>query len=160
MYATAIFRIGSGNFSKKILESTKGTEYERNFYYRNYQYFYDFNSPWNLGLSFNVNIDRGFNIKKTDDSTNITASVVLNNFDFNLTKKWKIAITSGYDFNQNRVGITQITAIRDMHCWEFRAVYTPISPYGQGYAIEIRPKSALLQDLKLMKNKPAIDNYF
>ena len=77
-----------------------------------------------------------------------------------MTKKWKIAISSGYDFDTKQVGITTISAIRDMHCWEFRVNYIPISNIGQAYTIEIRPKSGLLQDLKLTRNKPAIENFF
>jgi hypothetical protein len=157
---SASFNLGSSNFSKKILETDKGSEYERNFIYKNYHYFYDFNSPWNISMSFNMNINRYFSPLTRRDTSQLSASIILNNFDYNLTKNWKIGISSGYDFNTKSLGITQISAIRNMHCWEFRVNYTPISNIGQAYSIEIRPKSALLQDLKLSRNKPAIQNYF
>lgn len=157
---SASLNLNSTNISKKILNSEKGSEYERNFIYRNYYYFYDFNSPWNLALSFSMNVNRYFAPITYSDTSRLSASIILNNFDFNMTKNWKIAISSGYDFNEKAIGITRISAIRDMHCWEFRVNYIPISNIGQSYSIEIRPKSALLQDLKLSRTKPAIQNYF
>ncbi len=160
MNATANLALSSNNFSRNILNSKKGNEYERNFIYRNYHYFYDFNSPWNLAMSFNVNVQNQFTTNKLNDTSIVSASILLNNFDFNLTPKWKIGVSSGYDFTAKQLGITTISAIRDMHCWEFRVSYTPISNIGQAYLIEIRPKSALLQDLKLTRNKPAIENFF
>ena len=160
MNATANLVLSSNNFSKNILNSKKGNEYERNFIYRNYHYFYDFNSPWNLAMSFNVNVENKFTANKLNDTSIVNASILLNNFDFNLTPKWKIGVTSGFDFTTKQLGMTTISAIRDMHCWEFRVSYTPISNIGQAYLIEIRPKSALLQDLKLTRNKPAVENFF
>ena len=60
MNATANLVLSSNNFSKNILNSNKGSEYERNFIYRNYHYFYDFNSPWNLAMSFTMNMENKF----------------------------------------------------------------------------------------------------
>lgn len=160
MNATASLNIGATTFPKRVLASQKGSEFERDFIYRNYHYFYDFTSPWNLNMSVNINMRRPVVGVKTQDTFDFNASLVLNNFDFNLTKNWKIALSSGYDFKTKQVGITTISAIRDMHCWEFRVNYTPISNIGQAYTIEIRPKAALLQDLKLTRNRPAIENYF
>ena len=160
MNATASLSLSANEISRTILNSQKGSEYERNFIYRNYHFFYDFNSPWNFNMSFNIGLNRYFTKVGAEDSSKLNATIMLNNFDFNMTKKWKIAISSGYDFDTKQVGITTISAIRDMHCWEFRVNYIPISNIGQAYTIEIRPKSALLQDLKLTRNKPAIENFF
>ena len=160
MNATASLSLSANEISRTILNSQKGSEYERNFIYRNYHFFYDFNSPWNFNMSFNLGLNRYFTKVGAEDSSKLNATIMLNNFDFNMTKKWKIAISSGYDFDTKQVGITTISAIRDMHCWEFRVNYIPISNIGQAYTIEIRPKSALLQDLKLTRNKPAIENFF
>lgn len=158
--ASATLNLSHNNISRKILSSEKGSEYERNYIYRNYHYFYDFNSPWNFALSMNMNVNRFFAPITKNDTSTTTASIILNNFDFNLTKNWKIAISSGYDLKLKALGITTISAVRDMHCWEFRVNYVPISNIGQAYSIEIRPKSALLQDLKLSRTRPAIQNYF
>lgn len=160
MNATVNLNLNASNVSRRILNSQKGSEYERNFVFRNYHYFYDFNSPWNLSTSFNVDMRSGFTSNKLNDTSIVNASIVLNNFDFNLTKNWKIAISSGFDFNTKQIGLTTISAIRDMHCWEFRVNYIPISNIGQAYTIEIRPKAALLQDLRLSRNRPLIENYF
>jgi hypothetical protein len=150
------FNLSSANLASNVLKSNKGSEAERNYIYRNYHYFYDFNNPWNASFAVNFTSNNDFKI----DTTVYSANISMNNLDFNLTKNWKIAIRSGYDFNSKQILMTTISAVRNMHCWEFRFNYTPISNFGQAYSIEIRPKSALLQDLKLMKNKPALENYF
>lgn len=151
----------SSDFAKNALNSQTGNEAQRQYIYRNYHHFYDFNSPWNLLLSINGNLDNGFSYLTRKDTTTYGLSILLNNFDFNVTKNWKIGISSGYDFKTNQIGMTTIRAIRDMHCWEFSISYTPISNLGgQGYLLEIRPKARLLQDLKLSRNKPVVDSYF
>jgi len=150
------FNLSSANLASNVLKSNKGSEAERNYIYRNYHYFYDFNNPWNASFAVNFTSNNDFKL----DTTVYSANISMNNLDFNLTKNWKIAIRSGYDFNSKQILMTTISAVRNMHCWEFRFNYTPISNFGQAYSIEIRPKSALLQDLKLMKNKPALENYF
>lgn len=158
--ATASLNLSASDVSRRVLQSVKGSEFERNFIFKNYHYFYDFNSPWNLAMSFNVDVRQGFTADKLRDTSLVNASIILNNFDFNLTKHWKFAISSGIDLNTKQIGITTISAIRDMHCWEFRVNYIPISNIGQAYTIEIRPKAALLQDLKLTRNRPAVENFF
>lgn len=151
----------STDFSKNALTTKEGEEVQRQYIYRNYHHFYDFNSPWNLLLSINGNLDNSFSSLTRRDTTTYGLSILMNNLDFNVTKHWKIAISSGYDFKSDQIGMTTIKAIRDMHCWEFSISYTPISNLGgQGYLLEIRPKARLLQDLKLSRNKPIIDSYF
>jgi lipopolysaccharide assembly outer membrane protein LptD (OstA) len=160
-YASASIdvRVNSNNTASRILKSTKATDAERNYMYQNYHQYYDFNSPWNLTMTMQFNLQNTF-VRTTVDTTLITASIMLSNFDFNLTPNWKIAINSGYDLINHKVGITNISAIRNMHCWEIRFNYSPVTNYGQAYSIEIRPKSPILQDLKISRTKPQLDNYF
>lgn len=158
--ATLNLTLNNNNLGgKKALNSTKGTEAERMNIYNTFYNYYDFNIPWNLSMSINTNMSNTY-LSDGRDTTLVSASLMLNQFNFNLTKNWKLAITSGYNFNLKEIGMTTISAIRNMHCWEFRVNYTPISNIGQAYSIEIRPKSALLQDLKITRNRPALDNFF
>ena len=155
------FNLSNSNLRKNVLKSTKGSDFERQYIFQNYHYFYDFNNPWNLAASINFSSNNDF----FRDTTFYTANLSINNLDFSVTKNWKIGIQTGYDLNLKEVTRTTISAVRDMHCWEFRFSYTPILRDFSGrntpaYNIEIRPKSSLLQDLKLMRNRPPLDAYF
>jgi hypothetical protein len=155
------FNLSSSNIRSNVLKSKKGSDFERQYIFQNYHYFYDFNNPWNLVASINFSSNNDF----FRDTTFYTANLSINNLDFSVTKNWKIGIQTGYNLNLKEVTQTTISAVRNMHCWEFRFSYTPILRDFSGrntpaYNIEIRPKSSLLQDLKLMRNRPPLDAYF
>jgi lipopolysaccharide assembly outer membrane protein LptD (OstA) len=119
-----------------------------------YGYFYpqpyvDFDMPWNLGYSFNLLYDRFAKDNK------FSKSVYLNG-DFALTSKWHINFNSGYDFSNKQVTLTQISIVRDLHCWEARLDWTPFGPY-RNYMFNIRIKASSLKDLKLEKKKAYYD---
>ncbi|MCU0327454.1 MAG: hypothetical protein MUE53_00525, partial [Chitinophagales bacterium] len=59
-----------------------------------------------------------------------------------------------------QVLLTNISAIRNMHCWQMKITYTPISSIGPAYQIEISPIAQMLQDLKLIRNRNAMENFF
>lgn len=159
--ASISLNLNSQLFNKNRINHAEGTQAQKDYLWRNFQHFYDFNSPWNAMFSINVNLSNTFSSLTRRDTSLFSMNIFLNNFDFNVTKNWKIAISSGYDWNAGRLGMTTIKAIRNMHCWEFAVTYVPISNLGgQAYLIEIRPKAKLLQDLKLSRNRPIVDSYF
>jgi hypothetical protein len=72
--------------------------------------------------------------------------------DVNLTTKWKVGLRSGYDFNQKKMSFTSFDIYRDLHCWEMRL---NLIPFGErrSYNFALSVKSAVLQDLKLVRRK-------
>jgi hypothetical protein len=116
--------------------------------------FVDFNIPWNFSFSYSFNYS---NPLGRPESRNI--SNVLNfNGDFNLTPKWKIQYTSGYDFKAKNLSQTSFQIYRDLHCWDLSASWVPFGAY-QSYSIDIRVKASVLQDLKLSKRKGYYTRY-
>ncbi len=109
----------------------------------------DFNVPWSLFLSYNVN----YNKLATGTVSNFTQTFTFNG-DLSLTPKWKLNFTSGYDFVNKGPGYTTIGIIRDLHCWQMSF---NVVPFGQrqSYFFTLSAKSTLLQDLKLNKRSPA-----
>ncbi len=112
----------------------------------------DFNIPWSIRISYNVNFTRqGFAEGK------VTQSLKFNG-DLSLSRNWKVTFNSGYDikrkkFNETRLGIT-----RDLHCWEMRLDWVPYGRF-QSYNFVIRAKSSLLQDLKISRRRNATDSF-
>jgi hypothetical protein len=81
------------------------------------------------------------------------------NGDFNLTPKWKIQFTSGYDFRAKDLSYTSFAIYRDLHCWDLNATWVPFGLYGGNYSVTIRVKASVLQDLKLSKRKGYYTRY-
>lgn len=116
--------------------------------------FVDFNIPWNIALSYTFNYSNPLGRRETR-----TISNSLNfNGDFNLTPKWKIQFTSGYDFKRKEISPTSFQIYRDLHCWDLSASWVPFGQY-QSYSIDIKVKASILQDLKLSKRKGYYTRY-
>ncbi len=110
--------------------------------------FVDFNIPWNFSFAYSFNYNNPLGRPETRSITNTL------NFsgDFNLTPKWKIQYTSGYDFKAKNLSQTSFSIYRDLHCWDMSASWIPFGAY-QSYSIDIRVRASVLQDLKLSKRK-------
>ena len=79
------------------------------------------------------------------------------NGDVNITPKWKVNLTSGYDFESNKLSYTSMSVYRDLHCWEMRFNWIPIG-YLKSWNFYIKVKAEMLQDLKLNRKKDFRDN--
>lgn len=112
--------------------------------------FYDFDIPWSLSLRYNFNLTRGTSF---NPDTVITVQSISASADFNLTPHWKVAVNSGFDITRKQVTLTNISVIRDLHCWELTFTYTPPTPSYklQQFTILLHPKSGTLKDLKLQR---------
>ncbi len=109
--------------------------------------FVDFKIPWNFTFSYRLDYTR------TDAGLTPTLTNTLNfNGDLNMTPKWKVQFTSGYDFQTNGLSPTSFAIYRDMHCWDMSINWIPIGTY-RSYNLTIRVKASILQDLKLSKQQ-------
>jgi len=118
-------------------------------YYRDA--YIDFAIPWSINLIGNLQF--------TNNGLNRDTTLTLNfNGDFNLTPKWKVGFTSGYDFKQNDFSYTSVSIYRDLHCWEMSMTWIP---FGQrtSYNFSINVKSSTLRDLKLTKRRDWQDRF-
>ncbi|MBC7902877.1 MAG: LPS-assembly protein LptD [Gemmatimonadaceae bacterium] len=112
--------------------------------------FADFNIPWSVNISYSFNFTRQLKQDYSGFSTLVNSSVNLSG-DFNLTPKWKVGMSTYYDFKGS--GLQNVTAFlsREMHCWQLSVnVYSGIT---KGFNITINPKSGLLRDLKINRSR-------
>jgi len=113
--------------------------------------FVDFNIPWNVSAAYS------FNYSKNGLQSNV--SNTLNVFgDFNVTPKWKVQYTSGYDFQANKLSLTQFSIYRDLHCWDLSFRWSPVGAF-KFYTVDLRVKASILQDLKLSKRRDFYNNF-
>lgn len=130
---------------------SKSQQDELNAISRDPNAFVDFNIPWNVSAAYS------FNYSKSGLQSSI--SNTLNVFgDFNVTPKWKVQYTSGYDFQANKLSLTQFSIYRDLHCWDLSFRWSPIGTY-KFYSVDLKVKASILQDLKLSKRRDAYNNF-
>lgn len=109
--------------------------------------FVDFNIPWNFAFAYT------FNYRTDEVSRNGTVTNTLNfNGDANITPKWKVTFSSGWDFQRKTISQTNFSIYRDLHCWDMSFTWVPFGFY-QSYSVDIKVKASILQDLKLSKRK-------
>lgn len=116
-----------------LLMETQGINnqfYQKNVYEREY---YNFSIPWSVNYQYSLNLSRFKQNKK--DTTAITQTLALG-VDFNITKKWKINISSGFDLTNKSITRTDISVVRDLHCWQMEFKWTPVG-FQKGFYMTI-----------------------
>lgn len=132
------------------ITNVRGPEGEIKDIQQNPNSYVDFNIPWNLNLAFSFIRSDLYNYY-TGNTHNLVQTINFNG-DINITKKWKIGFSSGYDLINKGVSYTSIDIYRDLHCWEMKFHYIPIG-FRKSYNLTINVKSSVLQDLKLQKKR-------
>jgi lipopolysaccharide assembly outer membrane protein LptD (OstA) len=153
-----LMRFENANFAldaslpvKKTTAVSKADDNQRQAIGNNYAGYADFNIPWTMNIRYNVTFRKTFLVASQKDT--MITNQDLNFFgDVNLTTKWKVGLRSGYDFNQKKMSFTSFDIYRDLHCWEMRL---NLIPFGErrSYNFALSVKSAVLQDLKLVRRK-------
>ena len=100
--------------------------------------------PWNLKLAYSLtyNNSRG----QRDFSNN--SLMFSGNID--LTPKWKVGVSSGYDFKGKGFTYTQLRFNRDLNSWRLNFSWVPFSDRAS-WNFFIGIKSGLLSDIKYEK---------
>lgn len=121
----------------------------RNGYYNDYV---DFDIPWNVSLSYSLSVANQ-HLNEARKDTLIMSNHYLNvTGDFNITSKWKVAVTTGYNFVTKQLQMTQFEIYRDLHCWEMRLSTIPFGA-SRNYTFTLNVKAQVLQDLKLLRRR-------
>ncbi|MCR5191334.1 MAG: hypothetical protein K6C07_08025 [Bacteroidales bacterium] len=114
---------------------------------------------WNLSLSYSLNynlsdnynyynmlvLDRNRYNKTVTNTVNINGRV-------DVTRKWAVGFTSGYDFTTKQVSASSFDITRDLHCWTMSFQWRPFG-YYRGFQFHINVKASTLQSLKWNVNK-------
>ncbi len=120
----------------------------------NPELYVDFNIPWSMNVSYTFGLT-----KLTPELSQVIQALTLTG-DLSLTPKWKVTITTGYDFQFKSPTLTTIGINRDLHCWEMAFNWTPYSGnnFRSGnYSFDLRARSSILQELKLSRRRSFYD---
>lgn len=155
---TADFNLrGKPKQKDKSFTNEYGTIEQRDYVAQNPNLFYDFNIPWTVNARYHVSMQNGVNGLNRDSAVFNFTSLDFGG-DINITPKWKIAVSSGFDFKQMDFTFTSFRLLRDLHCWEMSLDWQAYPIRNQSFVFEIRVKSALLQDLKLSRKNVRYNN--
>ena len=107
--------------------------------------FYKSELPWDINLAYSVTYGNNNRENK------ITSNSLMISANTTLTPKWKIGISTGYDFVQKGVTFTQLRFERDLLSWRMDFNWVPFGDYTYwGFFVGI--KSGVLSDIKWDKN--------
>jgi LPS-assembly protein len=113
--------------------------------------FADFNVAWSVNISYSLSFSTAINPNYSGYTTTLNSSLTLGG-DFNLTEKWKAGFNTYYDIKNLKVQSLTAFVSRDLHCWQLSINVTPVGPW-RSYSITLNPKSALLRDLRINRNR-------
>lgn len=112
--------------------------------------YYDFSIPWNLNLQYGITYSNNGARKSIIQTLSYSASV-------NLTPKWGVTISGGYDFEAKKMTAGVFTLTRDLHCWQMSFSWVPTGT-RKSWQFNIGVKAGSLQDLKYDKSSSYLDN--
>ena len=123
-----------------------GTDDERSHILNNPNEYVDFDLPWSFSASYNISRTKdGFRDPVINQTLTFSGSV-------SLTSKTQVQYNSGYDIENKEFTTTRISLSRDLHCWSLNFNVVPFGRY-QSFGLTIRPRSSLLQELKIERRK-------
>jgi len=102
--------------------------------------------PWNLRFTYSLTYN---NSRNQNDFSN---NSLMFSGDVELTPKWKIGGSSGFDFKNHGFTYTQIRLNRDLDSWRLDFSWVPFSNRAS-WNFFIGIKSGLLSDIKYEKNR-------
>ncbi|MET4106590.1 putative LPS assembly protein LptD [Hymenobacter sp. UYP22] len=120
-----------------------------------YEDYVDFSIPWELNTSFTASyanqgplpalVSRPRKAPYTAATLNLNGSV-------KLTETLRFGFSTNYDFINRTPAFTNLDVTKDLHCWQITGNWRPFGP-TRGYFVTVAAKSALLQSLKLSRNR-------
>jgi len=117
----------------------------------------DFDIPWSLNIGYNLNYRRPL----TRNEARILPAEVIQTLqisgDLSVSEKWKITYNTGYHFESKQFTQTNVGISRDLHCWSMNLTWVPFGRF-QSYNFTVAVKASVLQDLKLERRRPFLDN--
>ncbi len=102
--------------------------------------------PWNLRLSY------ALNYSNNADQKEISSHSLMFSGDVEISPRWRVGASSGYDLKNTGFTFTQLRFERDLLSWRMNFSWVPFSTYKQ-WNFFIGIKSGILSDIKYDKRR-------
>ncbi|QTE22633.1 putative LPS assembly protein LptD [Polaribacter cellanae] len=109
---------------------------------------YNADIPWSINLAYSTNYNNN-----GIDGGKIGVQSLIFSGNLELSPKWKVGYSSGYDFKGGAFTFSRFNFTRDLDSWQFNFNWVPFGT-NSSYTFFIGVKSSVLADLKWDKNKP------
>ncbi|NRD21512.1 LPS-assembly protein LptD [Winogradskyella eckloniae] len=110
--------------------------------------FYNYKMPWSLRLAYSANYNN------TQRQNEISSHSLMFSGDVDLSPRWSVGASSGYDFLNQGFTYTQLRFERDLLSWRMNFSWIPFSDRSS-WNFFIGIKSSMLSDLKYDQRKRA-----
>ncbi len=158
-FTTASMSLGSNFHSKPLTGSkniTNSEEYGRIMRNAGYNDYVDFNIPWSFNFSYTMSANQIYNTRSKRDTFELSQSLTFQG-ELQITSRWKMTMSSGYNFDYKQLTLTSMDIYRDLHCWAMHMQLVPFGP-RKSFTFTLNVKSAILQDLKLVRRRDFRDS--
>ncbi|HAT67213.1 MAG TPA: organic solvent tolerance protein OstA [Flavobacteriaceae bacterium] len=113
---------------------------------------YQYDIPWDLRLAYTLTYSN------SQRQNEISSQSLMMSSSVSLSPKWSVRVSSGYDFKNKGVTLTQLGFVRDLDSWTMRFNWTPIGAYNTSWNFFIGIKGSILKDIKYDKRREADRN--
>ena len=103
--------------------------------------------PWTLNIAYSALYTN------TGLRSGINSHSLMFGGDLELSPKWKVGFSSGYDIFSGGLTFTRLNFSRDLDSWKLNFNWVPFGK-NQSYTFFIGVKSSVLKDLKYDQNRP------
>lgn len=111
----------------------------------NFDGFFKYDLPWDFTLAYQ------FTYTNMGRENMVTGNSLMMSVNSQLTPKWKVGVSTGYDFVQKGVTFTQLRFERDLKSWRMDFNWIPLGNNAQ-WSFFIGIKSGVLSDIKWEKH--------
>ncbi len=108
---------------------------------------YNYSIPWDVRLAYTLTYA---NDRRQSE---ISSQSLMVSTNLSLAPRWTVGVSSGYDFKNNGVTLTQFRFQRDLESWQFSFNWTPIGSINTAWYFFIGIKSSVLSDIKYDKRR-------
>ena len=113
------------------------------------QKWYNNKIPWDFRLAYTITY--GNQLRQNEISSN---SLMMSS-NISLSPRWRIGLSTGYDFKNKGVTLTQMRFERDLESWVMRFSWTPIGARNTSWNFFIGIRGSILRDIKYDKRREA-----
>jgi hypothetical protein len=108
---------------------------------------YGYDMPWDLRLAYTMTY------ANSQRQNEISSQSLMFSTNLELSPRWRVGVSSGYDFKNKGVTLTQFRFQRDLESWQMSFNWTPIGSVNTAWYFFIGIKSSVLSDIKYDKRR-------
>ncbi len=108
---------------------------------------YNYTIPWDVRFAYTITY--GNNQRQNE----ISSQSFMMSTNLELAPRWTVGVSSGYDFKNKGVTLTQFRFQRDLESWQMSFNWTPIGSINTAWYFFVGIKSSVLSDIKYDKRR-------